>query len=145
MSCNCNTCDLETCQDYELIVKDNYLKISIFVDIQMLINYMAKHISGQIGRFLNEQMGDDIKKLDTVFNNYIHREKWKKAEKIPKIVLRDLAIKVKILKSKCQMAELQGIMRTMKENPSFEWDYKDRGDGLPRVRSDREIIDEAFS
>lgn len=137
-------CDLETCQHYKLITDDEELKINICLELKMLKNYIVKHYSGQIGNFLDASTFLNIKKLETVWINYINRKKWRGGKKIPKIVVRDLAIKIKDLSTKCHFAELKAIMRTMKENPSFEWDYKDRVDKKPRVKSTKEIIDEAF-
>jgi len=139
-----SNCDLETCQHYKLINDDEEIKASICVDLKMLENYIAKHYSGQIGSFLDVSQFLKIKKLKTVWINYINRKKWRGGKKIPKIVLRDLNFKISNLSSNCHFAELKAIMRTMKENPSFEWDYKDRGDGKPRVKTNKEVIDEVF-
>lgn len=145
MYCNDNNYDLENCQDYKIEIDDEEIKANICVELKILKNFIIKDLSGQIGSFLDESTFINIKKLDTVWLNYINRKKWRGGKKIPKIVVRNLAIKIEGLMTRCLISEVKAIMRIMKENPSFEWDYKDREDGKPRVKSYGEIIHEVFS
>lgn len=142
---NPTKCDIDTCQSYQLLMDDEEMKHTIDLELQILYNFLKKDKSGQIGSFLQVSTWQAIAQVRRVWKNYLNRKKWKKGKKIPRVVLRDLALKVKDLSIGCLAAELKATIRTLKANQSFEWDYKDKGDGTPRVQTIREIVDEVFA
>lgn len=139
-----NTCNFETCQDYRVKTDDLDLALNICFELKMLKNYITKHYSGQIGNFLDDDTLLIIIVYENIWNNYINRKKWRRGKRIPKIVIRDLALKIKETCMACYLAEFKAIREIMKEKPLFEWNYEDQGDGLPRVKSNEEMIKEVF-